>query len=372
LTTVLAGLAFYACLQLRHFYDTAVLVPPTQRRVRDVQELRLPRLYFCPADRGRVVDFRWRSFECLLTYKDDHTTCPARIQGYRGRTPSEFAGHSDGEKGGECLEFGTHMIGVRREQSAAWNEISLRAAFDPGPGTGMPNALREVELGYLPASWSLGSGEQALERFYYPLLRVPVFFVDASTSGDGGLRAPHPLPQGVATRTYLGKEVDRGRTHAGRYWYTYGAMQLAVENVTMPAQNFMGADLSAKSRVGVVHVVVTLEDFEEFDFQVVSPFFPFMGLIGQLAGVGALLLWALTGRAVRLRAPKSAPDGSGPAASSGFSPDSVKDEEAAGLDEDGEEDQALLGTEAPKRRGRKGDEKGPGQSLLGTEGGDGL
>lgn len=359
----LAGWGLYALLELRHFYDTAVRVSPTQRVVRQVKELRLPRLYFCPADRGRAQGFKWHSFECLLTYKADHTSCPARLQEYRDRTPDQFRGQRPGDKGGECLEFGTHMIGVRQEWSAAWNEITLRAAFIPPKDQGVANALQEVELGYLPAEWMIGSRSSTVQRFYYPMLRVPIFFLDRGAQGFG-----------VATRAYLGKEVDRGRANAGRYWYTYGAMQLAVENATMPPQSFMGASFSEPARVGVVHVVITLEDFVEYDFLVVSALFPFLGILGQIAGVGALVGVLVARQKGSSRGSKCAdasggPSGADVAGSSGFSADY---EEAAGS-ERAEEEQSLLGAEAPKERARKHDDETASQALLGGEaGGDGL
>lgn len=272
----------YATLEFRHLYNTAISVPPTQRVVRNVEELWLPHLYFCPADRGRIKGFQWYSYECLLTYKDDRKSCPAWLQYYGGRTPESFknGGNFTGES---CLEFGTHMIGVRKEWSAAWNEITLRAAFSASTDVDLSNNLQEVELGYLPVEWDVGTRESSAQRYYYPLLRVPIFHI-----------TPPGRPQGVATRSFIAKEEDRGILRAGRYWYTYGTMQISVLNASLPVQSFEGAAYIPSGRVGVVHVVLTLEDFKEFDFQVVSCFFPLLRVIGEVAGVAALLAWFLT------------------------------------------------------------------------------
>jgi len=250
------------------------------------------------------------------------------------------------------------MIGVREEYSAAWNEITMRASFRPARAVGAANALQEVELGYLPAEWVIGSREATVERSYYPLLRVPVFFLDTGSQGFG-----------VATRAYLAKEVDRGRRYAGRYWYTYSAMQLAVENATMPPQSFVGAGLRPEGRVGVVHVVITLEDFEEYDFQVISPFFPFLGVLGQVAGIGALL-WLLMD--LRQRGGRAAKVSGLEGGSNGFS--SSYGEVSTREPAEEEEAEALLGTEAPRKdRASRGEEASSGQALLGGEpGGDGL
>lgn len=308
--TLALGLALWLCYVLallRHFYDSAIRVPQTQRVARDVAELQLPRLYFCPADRGHMEGFRWASFECQLSFKDEHRTCPARLQAFKGRTPEQFRGKLSGqrailsegeapqeseEQGGECLEFGTHSIGVRREWSAAWNEVTLRAAFHPPSTVGYGDSLQEVELGYLPVVWALDEASPP-EHFYYPLLRVPFFFNQGVQYAPG--MTPGPI-NGVSTRMFLGREVDKGLTAAGESWYSYGAMQLAVTNASTPQSHFVGSpDESLERRLGVVHIVITLEDFEEFDFVVASAFHPLLAVVGQAAGLGALLAVMLLG-----------------------------------------------------------------------------
>lgn len=275
---------FYASLDLQYFYDTSIRVPTTQRFVRDVKEMRLPALFLCPADRQRLDGLRWLSFECNLTFKAENGNCPVRLQYYEGKRPGFFRGDvgTDGDR--SCIEFGTHWVGVEEEHSAAWNEITLRAAFDTVgaiPGT---NALQELELGYLPLSWETSERRTTAEEYYAPLIRVPIFYLDEHSQGIG-----------VATRAYMGKQVDKGLSHSGKYWYTYGAMQIAVQNATVPKREFPAnaALRDTKRRVGVAHVVVTIEDFEEHDFQEVSPLWPFLGTCGELAGVAALLGWML-------------------------------------------------------------------------------
>jgi len=374
-----AGLLFlYVCLEWQHIYETALRVPPTQRVVRDASQLRLPTLYFCPADRSRSKGvFEWNSYDCLLSYKTDHTTCPAKLQNYEGQSPSVL---HDGVKGsgagagGQCLEFGTHMIGVKEEHSAAWNEITLRASFHPPEDTHMANVLQEVELGYLPAEWQRGMRGSSEDEYYYPLLRVPIFY---ATQGANAV--------GVATRTFISKEVDRGLKKAGRYWYTYGAMQIAVENATLPKQHLVAAGQagSGKRPLGVVHVVITLEDFQEFDFQVVSAFFPMLGTLGEVAGVAALLAWLCVGpRASGGRSQGHERGGGGDEAGAGGGSIGSTGAGVGGLrgdydhmdgEEDEEEGVALLATEAT------GDKRGPvaerttSKALLGSEvGTDGL
>jgi len=292
---------------LRHFYKTALEVPPTQRVVRNVGELRLPRLYFCPADRRRIEHLKWLAFECILTYRDDRTTCPGRLQSYDGLAPNDFhhadgAGSSEKYSGGKCLEFGTHMIGVRKEWSASWNEISLRASFKIPPTVGVPNVLQEMELGYMPAEWISGYRKDTTKRWYYPLLRVPTFFLD------------QPQRTCVATRCYIAKEVDKDLAHTGRYWYSYGAIQVAVENATLPKESLssLATDVTqvtsqlqsaeALHRTGIVHVVVSIENFQQYEFQVSSSLYPLLAVLGQIAGLGAVLLLgplAAVGRAAR-------------------------------------------------------------------------
>lgn len=346
----------YASLEFRHLYLNAIRVPPTQRIVRNIEEVRLPHLYFCPADRGRLKGFQWHSYECLLTYKDDRKNCPAWLQSYRGRTPEVFRGNGSG---GACLEFGTHMIGIRREWSAAWNEITLRAAFNAEPDTGLSDNLQEVELGYLPVEWDIGAPKTTAERFYYPLLRVPLFFLTRSKRPEGG----------VATRSFIAKEVDRGLKRGGRYWYTYGTMQIAVLNASLPAQTFEGASFMPPGRVGVVHVVLSLEDFEEFDFEVVSCLYPLLSFFGEIAGVAALLAWVFTVPFTACRrGSKHDANGAGGSqarhsASAAGSASVGKWEYRQDGDSEEEEGEALLG----EPQGRPGDESTSDRPLLRTD-----
>lgn len=365
LAIAFSGWLCYVCLMVQHFYNTAIRVPQTQRVARETTELRLPRLYFCPADRGRMAGFRWVSFECKLSYKDENRTCPARLQAFRGREPEEFRGsiaaqEAGKEQGGECIEFGTHMVGVREEWSAAWNEITLRAAFHPASIAGVADALQEVELGYLPVEWEIVTGH--VQRYYYPLLRIPFFF---------GSRV------GVATRVFLSREVDRGLASAGKYWFTYGAIQIAVVNASTPNQAFIGAPAVSSERLAVAHVVLTLEDFQEFDFQVVSGFYPMLGTLGQICGVGAMLAFLLTGP--RLRSSRSTAKEEEASASFRTTAGGAEYARVASPEDEGsgsgEEAQALLGTEAKRESRARGEDRGSTQALLGgasEEGVDGL
>jgi len=311
LALAFSGWLCYVGLVLEHWYDTSVRVPQTQRIAREVKELRLPRLYFCPADRGRMEGFQWASYECKLAYKDQHNVCDARIQAFKGRTPEEFRGSvgergksgkreigkGDGEAGeepgGQCLEFSTEFVGVREEWSAAWNQVILRASFHVPSMEGISDALQEVELGYQPVEWERGSENVGFKKYYYPLLRVPFFFNSiGSYAQDPAVATPPPTP-GVATRMYIAREIDKGLSMAGKFWYAYGAMQIAVVNSSTPQRSLADAPYGTLNRrLGVVHVVLTLEDFEEFDFKVVSGFFPFLGMLGQIAGMAAFMaLW---------------------------------------------------------------------------------
>jgi len=301
---------------------------------------------------------KWLAFECILTYRDDQTTCPGRLQSYEGLAPDDFhknhpeshGGGSSGTSpdkypGGECLEFGTHMIGVRQEWSASWNEISLRASFEMPPTFGVPNALQEIELGYMPTEWITGHRDKTMERWYYPMLRVPTFFLDQAHSTC------------VATRCYIAKEVDQGLAHTGRFWYTYGAVQVAVENATLPREPIarQTADVpqvpsaAGARRTGIVHVVVSIEDFQQYEFQVSSSLYPLLAVLGQIAGLGAVLLLgplAAIGRAAR-----SSQSG-GEALSRTVAKDTsttngiVRNSQFS-EDCDEEEEQALLSAEAP-------------------------
>ena len=55
----------YFTVLLVRFEDT-LLAPPTQRVARDVSVARLPRLYFCPANRFKQARMIWSSYECYL------------------------------------------------------------------------------------------------------------------------------------------------------------------------------------------------------------------------------------------------------------------------------------------------------------------
>merc|ERR1711937_834839 len=88
--------------------------------------------------------------------------------------------------------------------------------------TDQSDVLQEVELGYRAHELEVGEG---MQRYYYPLLRVPAFYM-----GPG-------LPSaGTATRAFLGKEVDRMPDTTGRYWYVYGGMQVPILNASIPPQ----------------------------------------------------------------------------------------------------------------------------------------
>jgi len=383
----LTGWLCYVGLSLQHFYDTTVRTPQTTRVPRMMREVRLPRLYFCPADRGHMSGFQWASFQCTLSYKDEHRSCFGRLESFRGRTPQEFQGTlgkrqmgegpgENGEQpGGQCLEFSTHKIGVREEWSAAWNEITLRAAFHPPQTAGFNDAFQEVELGYVPEEWEMGMKSSTVQRYYYPLLRVPFFYNHREEVASGKSNWPTP---GVATRMYLRRKVDEGRSMraqskvnmVGEYWRAYDPMQIAVVNSSTPPETFEpeGSDF-LQQRLGVVHIVITLEDFEEFDYEVVSGFFPLMGVIGQIAGVGALLALAMPGKRKSVAASggqeelaegQVADPSGGPPYSRVACPDD---------DDDVMEQQALLGgsSEGGRREGKAN------QALLTTEEGlDGL
>lgn len=53
----------YFTVLLVRFEDT-LLAPPTQRVARDMSVVRLPRLYFCPANRYKSAQLIWSSYEC--------------------------------------------------------------------------------------------------------------------------------------------------------------------------------------------------------------------------------------------------------------------------------------------------------------------
>jgi len=277
--------------------------------------------------------------------------CPARLQSYSGLAPDDFHRDADGGRssekysGGECLEFGTHMIGVREEWSASWNEISLRASFKASPTVGIPNALQEMELGYMPAEWISGHRKDTIERWYYPLLRVPMFFLD---------KAQHTC---VATRCYIAKEVDQGLAHTGHFWYSYGAVQVAVENATLPKEPLAREATDVPQvqsaevgyRTGIVHVVVSIEKFQQYEFQVSSALYPLLAVLGQIAGLGAVLLLgplAAVGRAAR-SSHTGAPLSSRSVAKDTSTTNGAVCNTQFSEDCEEEEEQALLSGEAP-------------------------
>lgn len=169
--------------------------PQTRRVVRDMRKYRLPNFYFCPADRTRQTGraFRWKSFDCHVTYKSQRAVCLGETKLYEGESPDEF--EADGsDAGGSCLEMFTNDISIKREWTAAWNEITMRVAFfSEMEGE---NALQEIEVGYRPVEWKSGPHGWR-DRYYYPLLRVPAFAIDASA-----------VPTGMAVRAYLQEEID--------------------------------------------------------------------------------------------------------------------------------------------------------------------
>jgi len=394
LALAFSGWLCYVGLVLEHWYDSSVRVPQTQRIAREVKELRLPKLYFCPADRGRMKGFQWASYETKLAYKDQHTgEVKARLKAFKGRTPEEFrgklgkreVGEGDGEdgeeQGGQCLEFDTDNVGVREEWSAAWNNVILRAAFHAPDIEGVSDALQEVELGYMPVEWERGTDARPT-GYYYPLLRVPYFFNNLVSYGqDPAIATPPPTP-GVATRMYVAREIDKGLSMAGKFWYAYGAMQIAVVNSSTPHSSIAGAPYGMMNRrLGIVHVVLTLEDFEEFDFKVVSGFFPFLGMLGQIAGMAAFMALWLNSK----RIPSESDDDEMELGSR-----KRRDNEYARVhrpddddDDSGEEKQALLSSSESRSGLRSGASKetkdrkgsgGAGQALLLSteEGADGL
>jgi len=278
----------YAALQLRHLYISAVRVPHMERRAREKDSFVLPRLYICPADRGRGggTVHNWLSYQCDLHFRRNHTSCNARLVHYSGRSPETFKA-DDGGPVQECLEFKTDSAILKQEYDAAWNEIVLRAAFQPGKCASHSDCLQEVELGYQEQEWTPSLENVSIDKYYYPLRRVPFF--DFSRAH----------PDAVATRMFLSLEVDKGLRFAGRYWSTYGSSQIEVSNASIPEQEFFKQRaaqnplLSAKKvgSVGVVHIILTMEDFEEFKYEVVSSVFPLLGVLGEIAGCGAMMAW---------------------------------------------------------------------------------
>mmetsp|Transcript_37562 Transcript_37562/g.70029 ORF Transcript_37562/g.70029 Transcript_37562/m.70029 type:complete len:378 (+) Transcript_37562:73-1206(+) len=279
-------LVIYVTVLLVRFEDM-LTAPPTQRVMRDISVVRLPRLFFCPADRYRQAGVIWNSYECSLSYKMEVGQCGARVQHFGGEEPQDFrhgANWSD-----SCLEFATHRIGVKQEWSAAWNEITLKAAFlQPAHLDTQLDVIQEMELGYLPKEWEVGAEPSTIEHLYSPLLRVPIY-QPASYSEP---------TRGVATRLFLAEVEDHGRHAAGDFWYTYGATTVPVENATVPEIDFGFPHehgewvKAAGSRRGVAHIVITLEDFTKYEYRVQPVIYPLLSLFSQVSGVVALFCWA--------------------------------------------------------------------------------
>ncbi|CAK9049287.1 ATP synthase epsilon chain [Durusdinium trenchii] len=268
---------------LVRFEDTLV-APPTQRVTRDISVVRLPRLYFCPADRYRHDRLIWNSYDCSLNYKTESDKCSARIQHFGGEEPETFKHGANWSSA--CLEFGTHKIGVKQEWSAAWNEISLKAAFLLPAHGDTKDVFQEIELGYLPKEWEVGEAPSTIEHYYAPLIRVPIFQPPLDSHASDG----------IATRMYLAEQEDHGRHEAGDFWYVYGASSMPVVNATMPEYRFFEKDgewvRAPKSRRALAHIVITLEDFTKYEYRVQPVIYPLLSLFSQVSGVCALFCWA--------------------------------------------------------------------------------
>merc|ERR1712039_35815 len=120
------------------------------------------------------------------------------------------------------------------------------------------------------------------------------------------------------------------------------------------------------------HVVITLEDFEEFEFQTGSSFFPFMGVLGEIAGVGALLAWFLVGTG---RISSKASRGRLKDVNAEDTARSGGDTERVAAGENSDEEQALLGTQSAREDRKSWNTKAEassGQALLGCDPADDL
>eukprot|EP00913_Durusdinium_trenchii_P013471 g12651.t1 len=222
-------------------------------------------------------------FTVLLVRFEDTLSdkCSARIQHFGGEEPETFKHGANWSSA--CLEFGTHKIGVKQEWSAAWNEISLKAAFLlPAHG----DTKDEIELGYLPKEWEVGEAPSTIEHYYAPLIRVPIFQPPLDSHASDG----------IATRMYLAEQEDHGRHEAGDFWYVYGASSMPVVNATMPEYRFFEKDgewvRAPKSRRALAHIVITLEDFTKYEYRVQPVIYPLLSLFSQVSGVCALFCWA--------------------------------------------------------------------------------
>lgn len=244
----------------------------------------MPSIYMCPADRARTSPVSWHSFDCKVTYKSEHVVCDATVEAYKGETPDDLNGRAFGK--GSCVEFHTHDILLAQEWESSWNEITLRASFSAADMFDQPmsDALQEVELGYRIVETAYG---RKADRYYYPLLRVPVF--------------PYGVLKdaGICTRAFLGEEVDKTKNVKGRYWLTYGALQIPVLNASKPGSTF-GSAVSPPvlsdpllPTLGIAHVVLTVEDFSLYATEEVPFVIPLLKTLGEIAGVAAFFTWTM-------------------------------------------------------------------------------
>lgn len=266
--------ALYTLAMVGHL-QRLIEAPQTRRVIRDIRKYRLPNFYFCPADRTKTsgAPFSWSSFDCRVTYKEQSARCAGEVRPFQGDSPEDFKADGN-DAGGSCLELYTHDVSIKQEWSAAWNEITMRVAFvSELKGEDL---LQEVELGYRPLEWQTGPHGWK-DRYYYPLLRVPAFTPDA-------------VGTGMAVRSYLQEEVDHELQGSGKYWYTYGAVQVPVLNASRPQEALYSPLLSAvNGRTQIAHVVLTIEDFEMYGTEEVPYFFTMLGMVGQIAGFSAFL-----------------------------------------------------------------------------------
>eukprot|EP00405_Crypthecodinium_cohnii_P016219 CAMPEP_0206455956 /NCGR_PEP_ID=MMETSP0324_2-20121206/22081_1 /ASSEMBLY_ACC=CAM_ASM_000836 /TAXON_ID=2866 /ORGANISM="Crypthecodinium cohnii, Strain Seligo" /LENGTH=433 /DNA_ID=CAMNT_0053926799 /DNA_START=239 /DNA_END=1540 /DNA_ORIENTATION=+ len=282
----------YAVIMFLSFYSSFVYTPQLRRIRHENKELRLPRLYFCPADRNDVTGFMWHSAECILKFREERQLCGVSSKAYKGREPEDLKGNGNpddraSQAGGTCLEFNLNVIGVREEMSAAWNEIHLRAAFAPPDGFAQGHDdLEEIELGYEPTDVELVAETMSVTEFYAPLIRLPFFYTPATRLPNAqGLLPPAP---GVATRAFLRRQLESYNTEIKTHWEAYGMVQIPLKNASVPLQK-VSALLAVPPRLAVAHIVITVQDFAEFDLEEVSTLLPFLQLVGSIAGVGAAL-----------------------------------------------------------------------------------
>eukprot|EP00427_Karlodinium_veneficum_P061473 CAMPEP_0169374270 /NCGR_PEP_ID=MMETSP1017-20121227/37444_1 /TAXON_ID=342587 /ORGANISM="Karlodinium micrum, Strain CCMP2283" /LENGTH=121 /DNA_ID=CAMNT_0009473029 /DNA_START=53 /DNA_END=414 /DNA_ORIENTATION=+ len=85
----------------------------------------------------------------------------------------------------------------------------------------------------------------------------------------------------------------------GRYWLTYGAMQIPVVNVSKPGRAFGGAGFPPMSfdpllpTIGIAHVVLTVEDFSLYTSEEVPFVIPLAKTLGEIMGVAAFFTWTM-------------------------------------------------------------------------------